>query len=197
MLVADERDLADVDLRPFLDHERDADLGRRNRTYFGAHRRELPAMLRQQFPDRDFCLLNLGGIVLALGGKPDLALLKTIEHVAFRNRVQSEILNFADGRPLLDVNMDTPALGGLFFLEPYVLEVVSVPQGVEIAVERRLVINIPGTGENTSAHRVRRDAPVSVDDDLSNDFLLAPARRPQQNQQEAHKRPSQFTNLYD
>ena len=48
-----------------------------------------------------------------------------------------------------------------------------------------------------AANRVCRDAPVAMDRDLGNDFLLAPSRRAQQDEQKAHKKPSRFTNLYD
>ena len=66
VLVALEADFANFDLGSFADDEGDAHGGGRNRPYFGAHGRELPAMLGQQFFQSNFRFLDLGGVVLTL-----------------------------------------------------------------------------------------------------------------------------------
>src|SRR5215467_13803372 len=96
VLVALEADVADLNLRALAHHERDADSRRGNGANLGSNRRELPPMLREQSLQRHFRFLDLGGVVLVLDRKPDLAFLETIEHIAGRNRTQSNVVDLAD-----------------------------------------------------------------------------------------------------
>ncbi len=82
VLVALEFDLADFDLRTFLDHKGHATAAGGMGRYFGADGGELAAVLGQQFLERDFGLLDLGGIVLAFRTEADFALLEAVENVA-------------------------------------------------------------------------------------------------------------------
>ena len=84
-LVAIEPDFADLDLRPFLDHERNSDRCRRNLPHFCADRGELPAVLGKQVLDGNFRLLDASRIILALDHEPDLILLEAVEDVAVGN----------------------------------------------------------------------------------------------------------------
>ena len=127
----------------------------------------------------------------------DLPVLEAVEHVALRNRTQAQILDLADGRPFLYINVDPPAFGGLLALEPDILEITGIPQGVKVAIEGRLVIDIAGAGENSPSNRLRRNPPISMDYDLRDDFLLSPTRRTQNQKEQAKDSPSRFTNLYD
>ena len=85
-LLPSKVNLADLNLGAFLDHKGDADRGRRNRPNLGADGGELASVFGQQFLDRHFGFLDLGGIVLALWGQSDLRVLEAVEHVAVGNR---------------------------------------------------------------------------------------------------------------
>jgi hypothetical protein len=69
---------------------------------------------------------------LALDREAHLALLKTVEDVTFRDRAQPLIVDLADGRSFLDEDNECDALGSLLALEPDILEISGIPQGVEI-----------------------------------------------------------------
>ncbi len=166
MLVADKRNLAHADLGALLHHKGNAHFGGRDGPDFGAHGGKLPPMLREQFPDRDLRFLYLCRIVLAFGRESYLALLETVQHIALRNRAQTQIIDLADGRALLDVNVKAPALGSLLALEADVFEISGIPQGVKVAFQGGRVIDIAGAGKNASPHGFRRDTPVPVDHNL-------------------------------
>ncbi len=146
VLVADEGDLADLDLGSFLDHEGQAHRSRRDGTHFGGDGGELAAVRGQQLLDDHFRALHLGGIVLALLGQADLALLELVEHVALRHRAQPDVLDLADGWLFLDVDVDDPALGRGLALNPQVVEIAGVPQGVEVPLQRLLVVDLARDG---------------------------------------------------
>ena len=177
-LVALELDLADFDLGAFLHHERQRDGGGRNGPHFRADGGELVAVRGQQFFDDNFGVLHLGGIVLAFLRQSDLEFFELVEHVALRDRTQADVFDFADGRLFFHVNVNDPALGRLLALDAQVVKVAGVPQGIEVALQRRLVVNIAGAGEHAGADGVGRDAAVAVDDDLFDHVLAAPKHVP-------------------
>ena len=167
MLVADKSDLADVNFGTFFHHEGDANLGRRNRADLGAHGGELPAMLGQQFFDRYLGLFDLGGVVLALRGQTDLAVLEAIQDVALGNRIQAQVFNFADGGTLFDIDVDDPALGRLLPLESDVFEVTCIPERIKVALQGRRIINVPDTGEDPGFDGFRRNSPLPMNNNTN------------------------------
>ena len=96
MPVAQRTDLAHLDHRAFLDVEVDLHRGRRNGFDVGLDGGELVAVLGQQLLDDRFGLLDLGGIVLALHGKPDLFLLEAVKDVGDGDAVQALVIDLAD-----------------------------------------------------------------------------------------------------
>ena len=190
VLVAFELDLADLDLRPFLDHKRNADRRRRNLPNLGANRGELPPMLGQQALDRNFRLLDARRIVLTLDHQADFVLLEAVEHVAVRNRTEPDIVDFADRRLFFHLDDQAPALGRLLPQELDVLEIARVPQGVEVALQRGRVVNISGLGENARPDGFGGDAAVAADVDLGNDIVLRPGQagshQPKRGQRQAN-----------
>src|SRR5450756_414652 len=89
-------------------------------------------------------MLDFGRIVLALLGKSDLALLEFVEDVTLGDRTQAHVFDLADGRLFLDVNVDDPAFGGGLPLDAQIVEVAGVPQGIKVALQGRLVVNVTG-----------------------------------------------------
>ena len=53
-----------------------------------------------------------------------------------------------------------------FALDAQVVEITGVPQGVEVAFQRRLVVDVAGLGEHAGTNGVGRDAAIAVDHDL-------------------------------
>ena len=82
---------------------------------------------RQQFLKHHFGMLYFGRIVLALLGKSDLALLEFVEDVALGDGTQAHVLDLADSRLFLDVNVDDPAFGEGLSLDAQIVEVARVP----------------------------------------------------------------------
>ena len=66
MFVAPEADAPNLNLRPLLNDESDADGGGRNRSDFRADGGELTPVLGEQLFEGNFGLLDLRGIVLVL-----------------------------------------------------------------------------------------------------------------------------------
>ena len=176
VLVAFELDLADLDLRPFFDHERDAHRGGRNLPHFGADGGELAPVLGEQSFDGDFRFLDAGGIVLALDAEADFVLLKAVEDVAGRNRTQANVADFADGRLFLHLENQAPALGSLFPRNLDIFEVSRVPQRVEVALQCGGVVDVAGLGENAGLDRLGWDAAVAGDVDFGDDIALRPSQ---------------------
>ena len=173
VFIAPEADVPNLDLGPLLNDKSDANGGGRDGPDFRADGSKLTPVLGQQFLQDDFGLLDLRGIVLVLNRKPDLALLETVEHIAGGNRIQAGVVDLAYGRPLLDVNVQDPALGILFAFKADVLKVACVPESVEVAFDGGGVVDVAGFAENASLDRVGRDAAIAVDDDANDEILLA------------------------
>src|SRR5579862_8393591 len=139
---------------------------------FRADRGKLPAMFGQQFLNRDLSFLHFGGIVLTLHGKSDFGLLEAVQHIALRHGVQPDVVDLTNRWTFFYINMDDPALGGLLALETDIFKVSSVPQGVEVAFQRRFVIDVAGVGENSGFDGFCRNAAIAMGNYLDNQILL-------------------------
>ena len=173
VLIAPESNASNLDLGPLFDDEGDADRRGRDGADFGANRGELTSVLGEQFFEHHFGSFDLGGIVLVLHRESDLALLETVEDVAGGDGIQAGVVDFADGRPFLEVNVQNPTLGTLFALEADVLKVAGIPECVEIAFDGGGIIDVTGLGENAGADGIGRNTPIAVHDDADNELLLA------------------------
>ena len=162
VLVAHERNAPDLHLGPFADHECNAHRRRRNRPDFSTNGGELVSVLGLQITDDDFRLFHFGGVVLRFRREGDFILLEAVEDVAFRDRVNSDVIDLSYSRLLFYINMKDPAFGGSLALKANVLEIPGVPQRVEVALDCRLVINIARAAENMGTHTLGGDAAVSV-----------------------------------
>jgi hypothetical protein len=60
----------------------------------------------------------------------------------------------------------------LLALHADVLEVAGVPQGVEVAFQRGLIVNISWAGKDTGPNRICGNAAVAVDFNCCDDVLL-------------------------
>jgi hypothetical protein len=72
--------------------------------------------------------------------------------------------------------MQDPALGGSLALEADVLEIASVPQRVEVALNSGLIVDVTRMGEDMGANRLRRNTAVAVDFDGTDQILLSEGR---------------------
>src|SRR6266496_280371 len=131
MLVALELDASHFDLGPFPHYKSHPHRRRRYRPYFRTNGRELVSVLRQQLLNHDLSLLYLGRIVLRLRRNADFFLLEAVKNVTLRNRIDANVADVLDSRPLLDVDVEDPAFGSGFALEADVLKIVRVPKRVE------------------------------------------------------------------
>src|SRR5208283_1634425 len=172
VFIAPEADAPHLDLRPLLDDESDGDGIRRNVALFGADSGELTTVLGEQLLQHNLGLLDFCGIVLAFNRESDLALLEPVEHVAGGNRIQADVVDFADGGPLFEVDVQDPTFGALLALEADVLKVAGVPESVEVAFDGGGVVDIAGLAEDAGLDRIARNATVAVDSDVDNEVLL-------------------------
>src|SRR5438270_8256964 len=162
MAVPLKPDTTDLHLRPFADYERDFNVRRRDGADFGAHRRELVAVFSLQLLYDNFGVLDLGWIVLRLGRETNFVGLETLKNVALGNCVYAGVRNGPNARAFLDVNVQDPALRGRLTLKPDVLKKTGVPQGVEIALNGGLVVDVPWLTEDVGADNIGRHGAVSV-----------------------------------
>lgn len=172
MPVAFESDVPDFHLRALAYHERHIDAGRRQLSDFRPDCGELVAVLRFQLADDNFCMLHLGVIKLRFGRKPHLFLLESVENVALRDRVDTNVINLFNTRFFLDVDVDHPTFGGGLALETDVLEKTCIPQGIEVTLDGSLIVNVARVSEDMGKNDVFWDAAVPMDFDCSNYVLL-------------------------
>jgi len=165
-------DAPNFDFRSLAHHEGDFNVGRRERSNFRSHRGELAPMLGFELPDDDLGMLHLGRVILRLGRKADFLRLEAFQNVAFRDGVDPRVRDRLDPRPFLHVNVNDPAFRGSFSLETDVLEKAGVPQGVEIPLDRALIVDVPWLGEDVGADHIRRNGTVPVDLDFGNHVRL-------------------------
>src|SRR6266404_108643 len=189
VLIAFKLDTAYFDLRPFAHNECHADRCRWNGSNFGADGGELVPVLSQQLPDDDFRFLDLGGIVLRLGRDSDLFLFETVEDVALGNRIDPNIADFLNSGSFLDVDVQNPAFGSGFTLNANVLEVVCIPERVEVALDSSRVVDVSGTSEDVGANCLGGNAAVAVDLDSADDIGLLLGEKTASNAQHKQKQP--------
>src|ERR1700683_2215230 len=175
-LIAFELNFADLDLGPFLDHKCDTDRSGRNLAHFGADRSEEASMLREQILDRDFRLLDARGIVLAFDHQADFILLEAVQHITVGNRVEANVVDFADGWLFLPLDDDSPSFGSLFAKELDVFEVARIPQRIEIAFQRSGIVDVSRLGEDARPDGVGGNAPVAGWNNLRNHVRLRPSQ---------------------
>src|SRR5208282_5112106 len=130
-LVADEGDLADLDLGPLLDQKREFHGVRSgDARKLGRDRGVLPAVFGEQLLDDDFGAADLGGIEGTLHRQSELALLVAIQDVGFGNGTVALVVDVPDDGTLFDVEDQDHGVGllcaGLDF-QPDVLEILGVP----------------------------------------------------------------------
>src|SRR5690242_1961929 len=99
-LVADDRDLSDLDLRPLINLESNLEGRGRNAAYVGYDRSVLVPALGLVFLDNVTRAVDLVLVVLLLDGEADLALLEPVE-------------NFGDGNRFVALVLDGPDDGAL------------------------------------------------------------------------------------
>ena len=141
-MIALEGDHSDLDLGSFVNGEDELDgVGRGNFLVGRLDHGELVPVQGLKFLDHDFRLLDLGGIELAFDREAHLAILERIENVGFGDGLDAVVLDPADDGPLDHVKMTILALGlvGLSCdFEANILEILSVPKGLEIAPQTLL-----------------------------------------------------------
>src|SRR4029077_18111952 len=106
---------------------------------------------------------HLGGIVGTIDRPPDFDLLIAVQDVALRNGIQAVIIDGPDRRLLTNVNMNGPAFGRLLALHPDIFKISAVPDGTQITLEGRFVVNIANAGINARLDRLRGNATVPDD----------------------------------
>src|SRR5689334_22738780 len=171
-LVAVEPDVADFDLRSFLNNEVDANCRWRNFVNLSADGCELTTMFSKQVLQDDFGVLDLGRIVLALLRKADLLFLKAVEDVAICDRIQTDVLDLANRGLFRDVDVDDHAFLRVFALEADVVEVACIPERIEVAFQRLRIVNVARPGKHASSDGIGGYASLAVNVDLGNKRLL-------------------------
>src|SRR6185437_8267306 len=180
LAVALKTDAAHLNFGSFFDHEGNGNGGGRDGPHLGAHGSELPTMLGQQLLYDHGSLGHPGGIELALDGKPHLPFLKAVEHVTLRYRTKPQVVQLADGGLFLDINVDDPAFLAGLALEAQIIEVTGIPQGVEIAFQGGLVINVARPGKYVRPDSLAGNAAIAVNFNIFDDVLLGRGGKGQQ-----------------
>jgi hypothetical protein len=109
---------------------------------------------------------------LAFNRQADFVFLEAIENVTLRNRVQPCVFDLPDSRLFRDIDLDHDAFRRVLTLETEVVEVAGVPKGVEVALQRLRVIDVPGSGEDSLLDCFGWDAAVAMNFDIGNQRLL-------------------------
>src|SRR5262249_45184618 len=148
VLVAFKLDLADFDLRAFLDIEAHGNGSGRYLLHLHGDGGELAPVFRQQLQQGYLGFDDLGGVIGRIHGQADLDLLVAVQDVALGDGIQPVIVDGADGRLFPDVDVDGPALGRLFALNAHIVKEPHVPHGTQVALQGGLVIDITGAGVN-------------------------------------------------
>ena len=84
------------------------------------------------------------------------------------------VFDGADRRLFSHIDMNAPAFGCLLALDTNVFEVAGVPQGIEVALQGGLIVNVAFLGEDSGFYGVYRNATVPLYDDSGNDVFLSP-----------------------
>ena len=167
--VARDQDLADFHLRAFVDVEGELHGVRSGKSFVGGlDGRELAAVLGQQFFQDHFRFLDARGIELALDRQADFAVLEAVQDVGLGNRFVAFVLDAPDDRPFGHIKNDNflvGFVGAVLNFQPDVLEILRVPQRMEIATERVFVYRIAGTGKNAGSKRFAANSSIALEFD--------------------------------
>ncbi len=136
----------------------------------GCDRGELVTVLREQVLQYHDGAGDLGGIVLAFDRDRDLRLFEPLENVGLRYRIQSLVVNVADGRLFADDDDELHAFGRVNALNPEIFEVPRIPKRVEVALNYRRVVHIVLAAEQSRQNRFLGDAAVSNNRRLTKSF---------------------------
>jgi hypothetical protein len=78
--------------------------------------------------------------------------------------------------------VDQPPLWRLLALEPDVLEIVRIPQRVEIPLDCGLIVNVARTRKDAGSNGVGWDAAVAPNVNRRDDVLLSQSKGAEENQ---------------
>src|SRR6476661_2157190 len=164
-VVSDELDLADFNLGAFNNLEdQDHSITGGDAFVLRGYFRELAAVLAKQLLQYHFGLLDFRGIEWAFHGEADLPLLKAVENIRFRYRMNALVTNAPNLRAFLHLENDdfgVGAIGRIFDTQLYVLEELRVPESLEIAAQGLFVVRIVLAAEDAGLEGVAADSPVA------------------------------------
>jgi hypothetical protein len=69
--------------------------------------------------------------------------------------------------------VENPSLGGLLSFKTNIFEVAGIPQRVEVTLDRSLIVDISGVGEDSCFDRFSRNAAITVNSYVGNYILLS------------------------
>ena len=166
-LVAGESDIPDFYRGAFLDDEVDRDRGRRNGLDVRLYGRELVPVFGQQVADHIDRTRQPGRIVGALHREAsDMLFLEAVQNIRGRDRVQALVVDLANSRLFFNDDVENDALGGILARDLQILEVSGVPERVEVALDGRRIVGIPGVGKQPCQYRLSGNAAIADYPDL-------------------------------
>ncbi len=179
--VSRDHNFADLHLGSFVDVERKR-YGVRARQSFvgGLDGGELAAVLGQQLLNNHFRLLDFCRIELAFNREADLAVLEPVQDVGFGDRFVALVFDAPDDGPLGDIENDDFLVGlvrAVLDFETDVLEILRVPQGVEIAPQGVIVHGVAGAGKDARPKRLAADSSIALEFDALDDRRCLPGSR--------------------
>ena len=110
------------------------------------------------------------GVVLALHAEPDLLLFEAVEDIGLCNRIESLVVDLADGGLLTDEDVQDFALGGVLFFDADIFEIAGVPQRVEIALDGGWIVVVADVRVEAGEDGFLGDAAVADDPDFGDDI---------------------------
>ena len=144
-LVADEVDLADLDLRALVHVEGDVDQFRAAGDLLDVvgDVRELEALLSQHVPDDPFDLADERGVDEGVEADLCVGVLQLLVDLRDLDLLRADVVDDLDALPLLHVvgdDLADRAVGELVVADvnPQVVEEVRVPQAMEVVLDRLL-----------------------------------------------------------
>ncbi len=166
-MIALEGDHSDLDLGPLVHREDEFDgVGRGNFLVGGLDHGELMAVQGLQFLDYGFRLLDLGGVELALDREAHFVILESIENIGFADGLIAVVLDPADDGPLDQVKNDDFGVGitgTVLDFEANILEILSIPKGLEIPPQSLFVVGIAFSGKDPRLQGLAADAAIPLE----------------------------------
>jgi hypothetical protein len=167
--VSRDENFADLHLGAFIDVEGELYGVRAGEPFKGGlDGGELAAVLCEQLFKDDFRFLDARGIKLAFNREADLAVLESVEDVGFRYRFVALVFDAADDRALGHIENDDLLVWlvrAVLNLEPEILEILRVPQGVKVAPEGILVHRVTGPGKNARSKSLAANPSITLEFD--------------------------------